>query len=210
MNLGVTHEKLGNLDEAGRYYQQSRDVYQEIGDQRRAAEQEYNAAALLATSNPTEALRRLTNARATFKSLGYVVFEVDAMQAQAESLAALKRFDESLRLLREASNIAQERHLKDHLAVVKMSIGNVQILQGDYKSAVKTLEEVVGLEEAPAEAQISLGRAYLRLGDLESARNHLERGLALVRQRGETRLVKVAEDAIADLTKASGETPRNH
>ena len=42
MNLGVTHSRMGDAAAAAGYYEQSRDVYQAIGDERRAAEQEVN------------------------------------------------------------------------------------------------------------------------------------------------------------------------
>jgi tetratricopeptide (TPR) repeat protein len=191
--------------EAGRYYQQSRDVYQQIGDERRAAEQEVNAAALLVAGNADEAFRRLANARATFHARGYVDFEVFAMQVQAESLAKMGRLDEALRLLREAASIATERQLKDRLAEVKMWVGNVQILQGDYEAARKILEEVLAGDSAPAQAQISLGRAYLGLGNLAQAKTHLDSGLARVRKSGESDLIALAEQAIAELTARSHE-----
>ena len=201
MNLGVAHESMGHADEAGRYYQQSRDVYQEIGDERRAAEQEYNAAALQVKTNPADAFRRLANARATFHTLGYVDFEVATMRAQAESLAATGRPNEALRLLREAASIARERQLNQLLAEVKMWIGKVQLGQGENDAARKTLEEVVATPEAPAEAEIVLVQAYLRSGDLPDAKKHLEQALAVVRKSGETKLVAEAERSLADLPK---------
>ncbi len=198
MNLGVAHEAMGHVDQASRYYQESRDVYH------RGAEQEYNAAAMLVSSDPKEAYRRLANARATFHKLGYIDFEVFAMKAQADSLATMGQLAEALRLLREAASIAIERQLKEHLAAVKVSIGNVELLQRNYEAARKTLEEVVAVGEAPAEAEIALGRAYARLGDTSNARKHLENGLARVRMSGEVKLVKLAEEALSELPRGSG------
>jgi tetratricopeptide (TPR) repeat protein len=200
MNLGVAHDWMGHPEDAARYFERSRDVYQEIGDERRAAEQEYNAAAIRVNSDPNGAYRRLANARATFHTLGNVDFEVSAMKAQAESLAATRRFDEALRLLREAASIATERGLKGRLAAVKVSIGNVQLLQRDYDAARRTLEEVVATPEAPVEAEIALGRAYVRLGDKSSARKHLENGLARGQKSGEAKLVALAEESLRELS----------
>jgi tetratricopeptide (TPR) repeat protein len=121
------------------------------------------------------------------------------MKAQAESLAAIGQLPEALRLLREAANIAIERQLKEHLAAVKVSIGNVELLQQNYEAARKTLEEVVAVGEAPAEAEIALGRAYARLGDTSNARKHLENGLARVRMSGEVKLVTLAEHSLREL-----------
>jgi predicted negative regulator of RcsB-dependent stress response len=174
-----------------------------IGDERRAAEQEFNAAAMRVGTDPDGAYRRLANARATFHKLGYIDFEVFAMKAQAESLAATGHREDALRLLREAASVATERQLKEHLAAVKVSMANVQLSQHDYDGARNTLEAVVASAEAPAEAEIALGRTYASLGDTASARKHLVNGLARVRRSGETKLVALAEKSLNDLTNGA-------
>src|SRR5207249_1065200 len=86
MNLAYSHQLMGEASKALRYYQQSHDVYQDLGDQRRAAEQDVNIADLQVTygGELDDALRRVANARATLHKLGYLDFEVGAMQVQAE------------------------------------------------------------------------------------------------------------------------------
>ena len=50
MNLGVTHEALGNRSRASDYYQQSFRLYESLGDEARAAQIQANRAALLIQS----------------------------------------------------------------------------------------------------------------------------------------------------------------
>ncbi len=110
-NLGVTHERLGQRTKALEYYQQSRDVYQDSGNEADAAEQEVNAAGLLIDygTNQTEALRRLANARAAVQKLGNVQFDVITREFEATSAMHAGRHEEARRQLVAASNIAKDR-----------------------------------------------------------------------------------------------------
>ena len=206
MNLGVTSFRMGAAAAAAAYYDQSRDVYQSIGDERRAAEQEVNAAALrVPYANDASVVRGLENARATFRRLGHVDFEVFAMQVMTESELASGRLSDALRLVREAISIATERQLKDRLSILKVRMATIGMLQGDYEHSRQVLEEVGTSAESTSESQIALGRAYVTLGDFGNAKKYLQKALADVQRRGEHDLVHAAQESLGDLAYESGD-----
>src|SRR5205823_1025710 len=55
MNLGISYDALAERARALDYYQQSADVYQQTGDERRAAEAEVNVANLMVTYGGNQA-----------------------------------------------------------------------------------------------------------------------------------------------------------
>jgi eukaryotic-like serine/threonine-protein kinase len=208
MNLGFAHQSMGKIGEALDYYRQSRSVYQEIGDQRGAAEQDVNLASLEVTfgGDLDDALRRLANARVTLHKLGYVDFEVTAIETQARGEMAAGRLAEALRLLRQGTSLATERQMNNRLTELKTTIATVEILQSNYEAARDAVEPVVAGEDATAEARIALGRAYLRMGDLAVARLQLERAASEALERSELAIASLADVALGELNYESGLT----
>jgi tetratricopeptide (TPR) repeat protein len=199
MNLGVVHEKLGQPAGAVGYYQESR-------DERRAAEQEVNAAGLEVThgGDLNDARRRVANARAALRKLGYLDFEVFAMQVQAAIERAAGRLTEARRLLTEASSIATERDLKSHLTSLNVDAAIVEWLQNDYEAARARLEPVVTSADATPEARIALGRVNLRLGDFTAAKTHFQTALAAMQASGEMTLSPLIHESLGELAMESG------
>ena len=209
MNLAYAHHSMGKISEAVGYYEQSRRVYEAVGDQRRAAEQDVNAAGLAVTAggNVDSALRRLMNARAVLHKLGYVDFEVTAMLGQGEAELAAGRVAESVRVLREGSSLATERQLTNRLAELKTMIAAAEIVQGNYEPARQALEPLAASADVTPETRIVLARVYVRLGDFSGARQQLERASADVRRTGEAGINALIDRALGEL-RTSSERPR--
>jgi tetratricopeptide (TPR) repeat protein len=207
-NLGVIHEQLGERAQVLNYYQQSRELYQQIGDERRAAEQEVNTANLLVNygRNQAEALRRLANTRTTLQKFGHVEFEVIAMQAEAVSLRNAGRHAEALKQLRQALSIATERRLSERTLSIVLDMADSYILQNEYELARTQLENILATDagrEDPG-ARIALGRVYVRLGDFDTARRHLEQALARLEAVGRMRLAPIVHTSLGELAYESG------
>jgi tetratricopeptide (TPR) repeat protein len=206
MNLGVVYSRMGDPAAAATYYERTRDVYQAIGDERRAAEQEVNAAALQVDyANDEAVVRGLENARATFRKLGHVDFEVFAMRVMAESRLASGRLDDALRLVREAASVGTERQLKDRVTSLKVTEAKIDLLKGEYEAARQTLEELANAAGATAESRIALGRVYLALGDFKNAEKYLLEGLAEGQERSESMLVHLAQASLGEVAYESGD-----
>jgi tetratricopeptide (TPR) repeat protein len=206
MNLGVAHEAIGHVAQAVSFYQQSRDVYQQIGDERRAAEQAVNAARFQVDYglDTEDALRRLAMARATFRKLRYLDFEIVVMEVQAKSEAYAGRFGEAQRLLHEATSLATERALKGRQASLKVTTAMVEFLLGNYETARTILEEAVTSGGATPEAQVALARVYVMLGDFATAKNHLDAAFERIQTSGAMTVAPLAYLTLGELSDESG------
>ena len=206
MNLGVAQEAMGRTSEAVAYYERSRDVYRQIGNERRAAELEVTAVNLqiVLGLDPAEVTHRLTNALATFRKLGYADFEVFAMQVQGESEAASGRLAEARRILQKATSIATERDLKNRLTLLRVTTADVAVLQSDYEGARTILVDALASDSSVPEVHITLGRVLVRLGDFDGAKQHLEQALAQVESTGAMRLAPQLYESFGELSLESG------
>jgi tetratricopeptide (TPR) repeat protein len=203
MNLATSYEALGQRVQALNYYQQSQDLYQQNGDDRRAAEQEAMVAGLLIDfgSNQAEALRRLNNARASFRTLGHMEGEVFTREAEAANNLHQGRHEEARQQLRAAISMAKERGLGRSVMSMTAKLADSYIETGEYQEARLRLEEAGGTGTAreDLEVAIALGRVHGRVGDFDDARERLSRTLASVETSGLMALVPSALTALGEV-----------
>ena len=208
MNVGLAHLRLGQRRQALNYLDESREFYEQIGEARRAAEAEVNLAALLVDhgGEQSEVLRHVSNAQSTFRKLGQVDFDLAAMEVAATSYRYAGQLDESVRQLNQALNVAKERQLRNRIESVSVNIAQSRFLLNEYEAARTLLEEVVASDAGrdDLEAHIALGRVYVRLGDFEAARKHLERALAGTEAGGQMTLAALTHAASGELAYESG------
>jgi tetratricopeptide (TPR) repeat protein len=179
MNLGVTHEALGNRSRASGYYQQSYKLYESLGDEARAAQIQANRAALLIQSgiDAEEGLRDLQNAQAVFRKIGDRNFEVFAALLTGAHHRYAGRIVDAERELNRGLAIARERDLNDDVAALTLDLGRTRFEVGDYARARQLLREALGDGSGPRapEARIRLAIVHTRLGDFASADTELMR-----------------------------------
>jgi tetratricopeptide (TPR) repeat protein len=208
MNLGVAFELLGQRPQVLKYYQEARDFYQRTGDERRAAEQEANAAVLLVDhgSDQGAALRRLARARATLEKLGNVEFQVIAMEADAASSLYAGRHDEARRHLHSAISLAKERQIGNRVVFASIRLAQSYFATAEYEAARALLEETAATAAGRDEPGVTilLGRTYSRLGDLERARDLLEKARSAVEASGQLWLAPSADTALGEVALESG------
>ncbi len=182
MNLGVAQVLLGNRAEAAGYYQASSDLYEALGDQRRAAAQQANSAALRIEygDQPADALRDVQNALGVFQKLGDRNFEAFCMQLLALYYRQAGRHADAERELNRALAILRERNLEDDIGSVTLDRALSQIDLGRYPDALRLLGEALatGAGRRTALARIHLARVRLRLGDGATAAAELEKASA--------------------------------
>jgi tetratricopeptide (TPR) repeat protein len=208
MNLATSYEALGQRVQALNYYQQSQQLYQQNGDDRRAAEQEAMVAGLLIDfgSNQAEALRRLNNARASFRTLAHMEGEVFTREAEAANNLHQGKHEESRQQLRAAISMAKERGLGRSVMSMTAKLADSYIETGEYQEARVRLEEAggTGTARADLEVAIALGKVHGRLGDFDDARERLTRALASVNSGGLMALVPSALTALGEVEYESG------
>jgi tetratricopeptide (TPR) repeat protein len=209
-NLGVAYERLGQKVLALDYYQQSQKVYEETGNEPRAAEEETNAAGLLIDygSNQPEALRRLLNARAMFQKLGNVEFELLAMEFEAASALHAGRHQEARRQLLAALSIARDRKYSNRVNSMTVKLAESFFSTSEYDEARKRLEEITSSNAGrdDAEAAVALGRVYVRLGDFDTARKRLESALAAIEAKQQLSVLPGVHLALGELEYESGKS----
>jgi tetratricopeptide (TPR) repeat protein len=208
MNLATSYEALGQRAQALDYYQQSQHVYQQNGDDRRAAEQEAMVAWLLVEfgSNQNDALRRLNNARASFQTLGHIEGEVFTREAEAASSLRQGHHDEARQQLRAAISMAKERRLGRRVMSMTVRLAESYMDTGQYGEARVLLEEAAntGTGREDLEVAIALGKVHERLGDFDRASDQLQRALSSVEAVGLMALAPSTLTALGEIEYESG------
>jgi len=188
-NLGVAHIRLGNRTEAAGYYQASAAMYEALGDQHRAAQQQANGAALRIEygSDPAAALRDAQNALAVLQELGDKNFEAFALQVIAAYYRQVGQHMDAERELNRALAILRERNLDDDITSVTVDRARSHIETGRYSAALALLDEALAHGPGPASTAAEMHRARLRirLGDVPGAEEALKRVTGAVRQGDE-------------------------
>ena len=173
MNLGVANMRLGNRLRATEYYEASSKLYETLGDEVRAAQQQANGAALRIeySDRPADGLRDLQNALAVFQKLGDKNFEVFCLQVIAAYYRQTGRHTDAERELNRAMAVARERDLQDDAVFLTIDLARSQIEAGAYGPARARLIEVLGDGRGPysTAARIHLGRARAAAGDAGTA-----------------------------------------
>ena len=200
-NLGVTHTALGNRGRALDFYRQSYEMAERRGDERRAAYSRANVGALLLEygSRPDEGLRFVEAALRVVRRLGDSNFEVFCLQLVAAHDRFLGRNDAARKGLAQALEIARTRNFVDAIPSLLLDDGRVLMQMGEYIRARDTFVKALDSEGATevAELLVDLGRVRALLGDVNGAREALQRA----RQLPEAS----AGDVIPSLEAAFGE-----
>jgi tRNA A-37 threonylcarbamoyl transferase component Bud32/tetratricopeptide (TPR) repeat protein len=178
---GVAHERLGNGAQAAADYDRSADLYEALGDQRGAARQQLNRAALhIRYGEDIEtALRNLENGGGVVQDLGDVNFETLSRMVRGDLYRLVGRFADAERELNQALSVAKKNAADQRIGAVTLARGRLLFDQSDYLAARALVEEVAGGGSGAAtEAAILLGRIRTKLGDFAAA----GAGLATLRE----------------------------
>jgi tetratricopeptide (TPR) repeat protein len=209
MNVAASYYDVGHQPApAIDYYRQSHDVFEQIGEERRAAEQDVNAASLQVDygSGQGDALRRLPRARAVLEKLGYIDWAVMAMQVEARGQRYGGYLAEARRQFVAALSLATERQLSDRVDSLAVDLAATDLLRDDYEAARKGLVELVARDSGRknVEARIVLGRVLGRLGDFNGARQSLNDAMAAIESRRMTELLPEAATALGEVAYDEG------
>ena len=186
MNLGVSCELFGERARAVDYYRESYAHFEELGNQQEAAWSQANAAAILVDygGDVDRGLRDAQNALRVFQSIGDRQFEVFALRIIAAYHRNVGAFDEALRVLATARQVAGDHNLAVSFTQVVIHEARVRTAMGDYGRARDLLAEIDGRASGTDAVHVDIeqGRALTRLGlftdaaaDLEAAASAVER-----------------------------------
>jgi tetratricopeptide (TPR) repeat protein/tRNA A-37 threonylcarbamoyl transferase component Bud32 len=182
MNLGVSSELFGERERALTYYRESYALFEELGNQQEAAWSQANGAAILVDygADLDRGFRDAQNALRVFETIGDRPFEVFAHQIIASYHRHLGVFDEALRVLDGARDIARVHNLNVDFIQVVIDQGRVRLAMGDYDGALELLREVDGRASGrdAVHLDIEQARALTGLGVFEEASAELDAAAA--------------------------------
>ena len=126
--------------------------------------------------------------------------------------AAREEWDDATALLEESAALFRELDVPARLATVLGNLGHIAGQQGDYERAIAVTEEALALESShKANAALStynLGSHNLEAGNLDRARELLERAVALTLELGYKEVMAYALAALSRLCLLEGDALR--
>jgi tetratricopeptide (TPR) repeat protein len=209
MNLGGLNVSLGQPSRSLDFLRRGRRVFVDLGDERRAAEIDVNAAALEIEygGDRTGALRTLGNARANLERLGHADFQVLAMVGEAQSQQHAGHLERARTLLASALEKARSLDLRYETRLLRVRLGEADVLANKYSTARSLLQEVVDSSSGAGrlEARSALGQVLVRMGETEEARRVLESALADLEPEQRFDLAPQVHGALGELAYQTGD-----
>ena len=217
-NLGARAYWEGRWNEAADYYERGRDAWDKIGDAVSAAFGTVNAGEILSDQG------RFDEAEAAFRKALRVWKAAGDRSGVAYALSNLGRlayrrgaYDEAMQTLTEARTEFEESGSSSDALEAEARMAECTLLAGQTTEALdqttKLLERTASPDGAPGPLTAMLyrvkGSALVELYDLPAAREALEEGLRIARERNATYDVALTLGALADLATAEG-TPAEH
>jgi tetratricopeptide (TPR) repeat protein len=209
MNLGATQEKLGRRPQAVRYLRESYARFEALGDEARAAENQYNLGTVLIDygGDLDEGRRNVENAVAVFRKLGNRNFEIAAAQTTARYYRYIGRHADAERELNRAIAIARERNLDYEVSTSMIRQAESRFDVGNYAAArdllLAALPAATGRDHT--EATLLLARVRSRLGDAAAAAGDLASARAAVERGGDTGLLPLLHMTAGEHAYESGQ-----
>jgi tetratricopeptide (TPR) repeat protein len=201
MNLGVINYYLGHPTPAVDFYRRSREVFLQLGDERRVAEVDVDISGLQIDhgDSSAELISRLRNARANLEKMGDFDFQLVAIQNEADTLRFAGRVEEARTLLRSALQIAREKQLANSIRGLRVALALADIQAGDYEPARATLQELVDQDGSDLDARIALGTVLTKIGDLSAAKPHFDEALKSATEGQIDRLLPAVHAGLGEL-----------
>jgi tetratricopeptide (TPR) repeat protein len=208
-NLGFVHAMQSNGSRAADYYAESAALYEALGNERGAARQQFNGAALRIGSGDraAEALKTLQNALRVTQRIGDEDFEIACLELIGEYHRHSGNHTEAARTLNQARSLALQQSLQQRVGAVTLALARLRFDQADYAGSAQLLTPMAQERSGrvATQARLLLGRVRLRLGDLDSARQDLERVRAELDLRDDDGLRPRLYAAMGELAYEAGD-----
>jgi tetratricopeptide (TPR) repeat protein len=208
MDLGAINERLGNVSRALDYYQQSHSLYESLGNELGAAQNQADVGAILIeyAGKREEGLRDVRNSLEVFRKLGDKKFEAFGLKVIAAAYRYAGQHAEAEQELNRALALTKERNVDRDIAALTIDLARSKLELSDYVAAESLLTQAVGNgsgKDTP-QARIHLALAYVRLGKFDAAQTALTQALVDVRARGHAGQLPQLYEAMGELALESG------
>jgi tetratricopeptide (TPR) repeat protein len=120
-------------------------------------------------------------------------------------------FETASAMLEESAALFRELDEPGRLATALSNLGHIAGERGDYARAIEVTEEALSLQSSkanPTIATYNLGSYHLEAGDLERAREWLERAVAVTFELGFKEVMAYALAAFVRVCLLEGDLPR--
>jgi tetratricopeptide (TPR) repeat protein len=209
-NLGYVHAMLGNDSRAADFYAQSAALYESLGEERRAARQQFNGAALrIGTGDrPADAYKDLQNALRVTQRIGDKNFEVACLEVMGEYHRHNGNYAEADRLLSQARSLARQQSLDQRVSSVTLALARLRFDQANYADAMDLLGPMAKEQSGrvATQSRLLLARVHLRLGNFDAALGLLENVRDELEQRDDAGLRPRLFATFGELAYERGDT----
>ena len=183
-NMGVASNRLGLPAQAVEYYRSAARLHESLGDDRRAAQNQANAAAVVIQYGGDRArgLREVENALQVSRKVGDRLLEVLCLQLIGAFYRDAGNYAEAERADRQGLAIARERNLADRVTTLTTDLAAARVDAGDLSGAKQILEEAIGSATAVDAGRLRIRLAHVKvlLRDIEGATTDLDAAAAAI------------------------------
>lgn len=184
-NLGIANLYLGELGEALKHFEMSREINEKVGDKRVLAENDHKIGILYAMQRDyPRAQEYFEKALATFQSLGDPTAIADVSNSLGLLLLNDGKYEEARQNFEKILGIGQAKNDLTLIATATNNLGDADERSGDDLRALERFqksEEInqkLGSKSGIAHAQLSLSHLMLKLGRHPEALDYAKRSVA--------------------------------
>jgi len=179
IGIGLIYNMLGEYENALKYYERCRDLYEEIGDGLGIAKIIVNIAGVyFKQGNYSEALAYYEEALGAYQKLSNKRGEADSHTGIGIVHKMLNNPVKALESYQKALAITKEIGDKRSMLMNMNNLGSLYIQQGEWKKSIIVilealeLSEELGTLEAKRDAHFNLSEVYRETGQYQEAFNH--------------------------------------
>ena len=186
LEIGNVYYQMKKPDRAHSCYEQSLEIYREIGLQSGERNALYNIGIIFYDTGQYEkAIEYYEKARLIDREVGYRIGERDSIQSIGNAYYSLTKYETALSYYEQSLEISREVGDRAAMADNLMSIGNVNYDTGKYETSVSYQEKSlaiyceIGDRKSEGNALYNIGNAYIGLKNFEKALSYYEQSLAI-------------------------------
>jgi predicted ATPase/DNA-binding SARP family transcriptional activator len=211
-SLRLFWEVRGHFSEGGRWLEEALVHVDEVPPPVRIRALSASGAIAFRLGDFERARERFEATLVQARELGDELWTARALSDVGTVAAALEEYDDASVLLEESADLFRKLDVPARLATVLGNLGHIASQRGDYARAIEVTEEALALESShKANASISLfnlGSHNLQAGNLEQAREWLDRAIAHTLELGFKEVMAYSLAAYVRLCLLEGDAPR--
>lgn len=183
-NLGLTYFRLGQPNQALRYFELAQEGYLQSQQRHNAALAELSSTeCLLELGRYQEVLEKCQRILAVFSELGMKLEAAQTVYIQAQVYIRTKQYPEAIAALSEARSLFEEQGNRFWIALAELDMAVLWYRQGEFKKSYETAEacvsdfELLGNPVEKAQAHLVAARAAAGLKNRDPALEHILQAL---------------------------------